>query len=114
MQSLAIAISCDEPLSSVKFVDAMESTLDAGPFSPRLAEWLLLRRDTCLQANLPLRSKDAVHQIEIQQDGSRPFPFSVFVARMPVKRKTGYYLTNIIPIYFIIVCVRVAGLWQLV
>ena len=28
---------------------------------------------------------------------------SVFVARMPVKRKTGYYLTNIIPIYFIIV-----------
>ena len=103
VQSLTIAISCDEPLSTVVFVDAKESTLDAGPFSPRLAEWLLLRRDTGLQANLPMDKRTPFTEVLTQQDGTRDFPFSVFVARMPVKRKTGYYLTNIIPIYFIIV-----------
>ena len=98
VQSLTVAVACDESQSKVVFVDAMESTLDTGPFSPRLAEWLLLRRDTG-----SLDQRTPFTKVLTQQDGSRPFPFSVFVARMPVKRKTGYYLSNIVPIYFIIV-----------
>ena len=31
-------------------------------------------------------------------------PRSVFVVQMPVRRKPGYYLANVVPTYFAIVC----------
>ena len=100
VQGLSICVASTSPLGRVTFVDALASSFDASPFAPKLAEWIFLVRDA---PNLALSDRTPYTSVVVQEDASRAKPRSVFVARMPVRRKAGYYLGNVVPTYFTIV-----------
>ena len=101
VQALSLVVACEMPQAAVRFVDGGGSTFDGSRWAPKLAEWVFLARDA---PSLPLAERTPFTRTETQSDAaSLDAPRSLFVAQMPVRRRVGYYLVNVVAVYFCIV-----------